>query len=528
MNIYYAMTKFHLLFCLTHRMLRGTDEEPILILYSGLSDVKIYQKKILEKRLFSEVLIIDEIQMRHNWIGVADLEDTANIDYDIQSIITELDNWLPFDISEANEIFLTNDHWALGIYCISKKIPYYFYEDGAGMLSKPNYSYELVYRQNKTQAHIAKYIGAFSNNENVIAKFADLTNQSEGFSDTKAVHYSVTDSLGELSQSALNDVLDIFGMEQIHIKGDNLAVLFTEHFINMKRLTVLQQYELYALIIDYFAKNTDLIIKPHPNDIHVNYTEIFPKARIISRNFPSELLPYCVDKSIDYGVAACSTAVLGLKKYFREIVRFDIDIENKYFKFHRYFALVQLLNVLGISYCDTYNVEEDIYNHFCRICNCFKNSSTEYKALILDEIEVDNDFPVQNLNAAAYDCIVFVSFFDNFDNYSRLIDTLGKDGLVFLEVEKNKTADSFLLYDVSEYILIKVNNCELKAKTEGVHIVNKLENVGAQININTISNNDKVKIKFLEACLDTANKKLKYYIEREKELLKQISEIEKQ
>ena len=522
MIVYYAMTKFHLLFCLTHNLLKGKKDDTVLILYSNLSDVEQYRKKILEKKYFSKVYILNEIEMRNGWKGATGPDDIESLNYNIECIIHAMENWLPFNLSETNEIYLTNDHWSLGIYCICKKIPYYFYEDGVGMLSKPDYSYELVYKLNKTHAYLSKYIEAFSKNENVIAKYADLTNQSDGFDDPKAIHYSVTDNLGKLSPKNQCEILDIFGMEQIHIESDHLAALFTEHFVNMKRLTILQQYELYAILIDYFVKGFNLVVKPHPNDVHVNYLDIFPEAKMIDRGFPSELLPYCVDKKIIYGVAACSTAVLGLKKYFNDVIRFDINIEKKYCKFHRYFALFHILKSIRISHCDICGIEQDIFHNFNKIFNVTTDSSTGYKIVIIDEVE--DCCSLHDIDLSLYDYAIFLSPFDNYSGYETLIDTQTKDNFVFLEIEKIKFTNTYLLNDDSEYILIYTANFESKQELEGFHIMNKLEHTGAQININIISNNDKVKIKFLEAYLDSANKKIKYYMEREKELLKLIND----
>lgn len=521
MVAYYAMTKFHLIFSLTHKISENQEKEGIIFLYSGLKGVNEYRDKILELGIFKEVYIVNEIELRSGWKGINDENDIDSINYDIQILTDAVEEWLPVNLRDMEKIYLVNDHWALGIYCIKNKIPYIYYEDGVGMLSKPEYSYELVYKQNKSHAYISGYIGAFGKNEYVLYKLADMNNQYPDFKDEKAVHYSLKDKLFNLDNSERNKILYIFAAPKVHISSSRCTLLFTEHFINMKRLLIEEQMELYALLCDYFQKGDELIIKPHPNDIHVNYQKIFPEAKILSKEFPSELIPYCFDNKIELGLAACSTAVLGLKDFFNNIIRFDINIEKTYVKFHKYYALSYIIKKLNLKVTDMIGIEEIHYKLFKELT--LKNDvmsvdeeKTKLTCIVADKIQDDMEISREMLEMA--DCTIFLDLDSNFDFSYNFFNTYGVKNIAVIEIKKKVKELNYLTNINNEYIYVLINNSKVREKIGGVSLMKNLSYSGADIEIDNISGDDKIKIKFLEACLKASNEKLQYYIEKEKRL----------
>lgn len=527
MIAYYAMTKFHLLFSLSHKLLHRKEQDAILFLYSGLAGVEDYRDKILECNIYNEIHIVNEIELRKGWTGVPSIESTEIIEKDIKLVTERVDEWLPARLEDMDEIYIANDHWALGLYCIHHHIPYYYYEDGVGMLSKPDYSYELVYKLNKTQAHIAKYIGAFGNNEYVIKKFADLNNQSEGFTDDKACHYSVKDSLESLKQEDIDNILYIFKAPDIDAGSEKCTLVFTEHFINMKRLPIEGQTEIYTLLCDYFSGNNELLIKPHPSDIHTNYEKIFPNVNVISREFPSELLPFCMKGEKDLGLAACSTAVLGLKDYFNRIVRFDTDIENTYTKFHKYYAIANFVLHNNLEIARKFGVQETQLQQFLKLVNNNNEYQTKEDSItvtIVDDWTMNELIDESILNNS--DCIIFTQM-----PISEAVDykfwkNCGKEKLALIQIQKDCTSNTYLSSKKNEYLFIYAKDKNIIEKIGGMTIMKDLPYSGATINIDTISNNDSVKIKFLEAVLESTNQKLQYYIDRESELLNELKKFQ--
>lgn len=517
MVAYYAMTKFHLIFSMTHRLLENAGEKSVLFVYSGLSDVKEYIEKIEERGLFDEIFILDEIKMRQNWTGCAGIDDSEKIKKNLDILCSEVDEWLPYRLSDFTELYIANDHWSLGLYCIWKGIPYNYYEDGVGMLSKSDYSYELVYKLHKTQAFVAKYAGAFGNNEYVKCKYADLKNQDEGFYDEKAVHYSIKEKLSQLEKQQIQDVLYVFNAPEIHVEeSGKVALVFTEHFVNMNRLNIDQQEELYALLCDYFAEGARILIKPHPNDVHINYEKVINGSRVLSRKFPSELIPYCVSGHINLGLAACSTAVLGLKEYFDRIVRFNINIEETYVKFHQYYVLGQLMSKLKQCRFDFLGTEMDQIEHFSGAEDRHRSDGIEIT--IIDKVDEKN---YSTLEVCPDNFILLYSDENSF-YFKDIMDKLDKDNIQIIEIRKKFMENSYCLDRKKEYLFMCFADKEIRESVKEVNMTKRLINTGMEIDIDNISDNDRIKVKFLEAYLKSTNEKLDYYIKREKELLEEI------
>ena len=252
MIIYYAMTKFHLIFSIVHKRKTYGDQDAVLFLYSGLQGVEEEYERILAAGFFREIDLVPEIELKRDWTPLNDKSDESEIRENVRRLVRNVEEWLPIPLSGNNAIYLANDHWALGLYCIWKNIPYHYYEDGVGMLSKPEYSRELVYRMNRTHAIVASYMGAFGQNDLVVEKIGDLENQTEGFADEKAVHFSLKDELRQLSGEDMGRLLAIFDAPKLS-EQEGVTLLLTEHFVNMWRLTIEGQRELYALLVDFFC-----------------------------------------------------------------------------------------------------------------------------------------------------------------------------------------------------------------------------------------------------------------------------------
>lgn len=520
MVLYYAMTKFHLLFALTHHITYSKSREDVLYLYSGMRDVDDYRKRMLDSQLFGKVELLDEIEMRKDWSGVNDLDDDVNINQNIEQICNRLNDWLPDDLESFSDIYIANDHWALGIYCIHNNIPYYYVEDGVGMLSKPDYSYELVFKQNKTHAYVAKSIGAFGNNKCIKGKYADLNNQNEGFFDDKSIHYSVKEQLkliADTDSEMLQKILNVFySGETINISDRN-TILFTEHFVNMKRLNIEEQNELYSLLCDYF-QDGQLLIKKHPNDIHTLYEKIFANVVILPRDVPSELLPFICNNRLNIGLTACSTSVLGLRDYFNKIIRFDIDIEYTYRKFHKYYVMIFLLNKMQLVYKDESIIEKTIYTNFWeKYGEDFEKAG---EILVLDDSQDASIFEsISNIETILFLALPNIRFQD------LLKKALYKHRLCLIRLNKVLSSNTTATDIQDEYLILYSSNQNTLKKMEGFEMLKELPYTGMKLNVDTITDNEKIKSKILEAMLESANREIDRLLEREKELLKENKEL---
>jgi len=521
MIIYYAMTKFHLIFTLTHKLCVHKEEDAILFLYSGLQDLETNYSRLVEKQIFKNVYIVPEILFHKSWKPLNEHSTDKEISYNIEIMLGEIEDWLPTSISAQDRIYIANDHWALGTYCIAKQIPYIYYEDGVGMLSKPEYSYELVKRVNHTHAIIAKHINAFGNNSCVVEKLADLNNQTEGFFDEKAKHFSVKERLKMLDRQGITDLLYVFNAPDCGCV-ENATILLTEHFVNMKRLTIEGQRELYAMLVDFFSGGETLYIKPHPNDFQISYQDIFPEALLISRKFPSELLPFCFPCRLNLALAACSTSVFGLQDIVKRTLRFDIDIENHYMYIPKYFVVKLVLDLLGQRKVYVKNAYTDILSAFGIFFDTSLKAKPKGRVVVWDKV-IEEESTVE---ISEKDVLICVNSLDNFRMFEHINSLQEMKNWICIRIKKDLNTKNRVTNPNEEYLWIYTKNAEKRNKIKKVKETVNMVNTGMMLDISVIADDNEMKIKLLEGNLRAALDRIERYKVTEAKYVELVKKME--
>lgn len=501
MVIYYAMTKYHLLFSITHMILTNKAEEAYLFLYDGLQGGVKNIDRLKEKKICKDIFLVPEIKFREGWKSLNENSSITDIDYNINLISGRVEKWLPINIRLCKEIYIANDQWSIGLYCIMNRIPYIYYEDGVGMLSQPDYSYELVKKMSITHAIMAKRIGAFGQNNVVTRKMADLNNQQKGFYDKLAIHFSLRNELKKLNANQINDLLYIFDAKKY---GNNRSgtLLLTEHFVNMRRISVEEQKELYTLLVDFFFVGEELYIKPHPNDLHINYEKLFLKnVNMISRLFPSELLPFCYEGNIKLALAACSTSVYGLQERADKIIRFNSDIETYYQQLIKYYFVKRICERLKEYEINGINVHMDFFEALE-----VKNKSRSNKRInIVGNVQ---KYLSDNSEISKNNLTIFIN---EENSYSLYIDeNFLKMKKVLIRISKELQSKTNLINCKDEYIWVTSKNEMELNKIKNFKEVKVMENLGVILEAETILNDETIRIKMLEgkllAALDQVSK----------------------
>ncbi len=515
MVIYYAMTKFHLIFSITHKILKHANEAAVLFLYQDLQGVETNIARLEELGMFHKIYVVPEIDFRKTWNSLSDESTEAEIDENIRKMVLAVEDWLPMKISSKDTLYIANDHWAIGTYCIYKRIRYNYYEDGVGMLSKPDYSYELVRNLNVTHAIMARHMGAFGQNPCVITKLADLENQSEGFYDEKAIHFSLKEELKCLSKNDMKKLLYVFDAPNCGNVAD-ATILLTEHFVNMKRLSIEGQRELYAMLVDLFTSGEKLFVKPHPNDFHISYPDIFEDVNMISRLFPSELLPYCFEEKFSLVLAACSTSVFGLQDKTDRILRFNIDIENYYQSLLKYYAVNSLMKLFKNVTVVAVNAHTDILDAYGIT---WQNEPGDGKNIFVVGY-MDGELPAH----AEDDIIVYLNEDGKYSVFAADIDY--KDFTV-IQIRKNCRRKNFVINSSDEYIYVISNDSDATV-IRMVKEPKNMENTGMILDVDAITDDDKIKIKILEGNLKSALNRIEKYEQSEAGYKAEIADLKKQ
>lgn len=338
MDVYFAMTNYHILSCLLHKMFFNNRPSVLYVSSYLLKNQENIIKNIEKIEIFDEVKEYSEIEINNTEKVMTDDELNKEID----RVSNEVNLKIGDRLKRAKNIFMCSDFYSIGFFLIRNNIKYNYFEDGCGVLSKKELPLKIIEKGNPNRARITKLLNTFGENECVINRFGSLKDQVDGYSNEKDIDFCIKDLLKKLDKENLNKVLTIFEAKNIKITSSKTNLLLTMHYNEI--MSIENQIKIYSSLIDYFTKdNEELIIKPHPADTIKNYEEIFPNATVLYRYMPAELFPFCFNKNFNKGITCWSTAIYSLKDLIDNIICFDIEIDNTYKDFDKYYTIVMFL-----------------------------------------------------------------------------------------------------------------------------------------------------------------------------------------
>lgn len=339
MNIYYAMTNYHLLCCIVHKLLLNEKNDAHLYVSSFLS---LNQTDIIDRikktNIFSEVIEYEEISVKRE----EKLKDATEVRKEIERISNIVEERIGKELKEAKNIYLTSDFYSIGFYLINKKIKYNYFEDSCSSLSKTYLIYRTIEHGDPNRALICKTLKTFGENDCIINRYGSLENQEEGYYNSKDIDFNLKRLLQKIDKNSLKKILEIYNVKKISL-GDKKNTLFlTMHYDEI--MDRKEQIKVYSYLLDYFTlKNEQIIIKPHPADNIQNYEKIFHNVTELNRYMPSELFPYCIDGKFKKGLTCWSTAIYGLKSIINKIIDFNVELDKTYIDFDKYYSIVMFL-----------------------------------------------------------------------------------------------------------------------------------------------------------------------------------------
>lgn len=338
MDFYYAMTNYHVLCCLIHKLLINKNEGTLYLSSFLQYNQPNIVNNIKKSKIFEEVKFYDELEFKKT----EKIMNKNDINNEIKRINNLVEKSIGQVIKSADNIYLCSDFYSIGVYVNNNNIKYSYFEDGCGILSRYYMPFKILEKENPNRALIAKKQGAFGNNKNVINRFGSLKEQEEGYSNPKDIDFSVKDLLKKLSKKDINKLLNIFEVKKISIKNNNAVLFLTMHYNEI--MSIENQKNIYSTLLDYFTEEKEkIIIKPHPADTIFNYNKIFKNSTTLNRFMPSELFPYCIEGKFKSGLTCYSTAIYGLKNMLKEIIAFDVKIDKTYNQMDKYYAIEEYL-----------------------------------------------------------------------------------------------------------------------------------------------------------------------------------------
>lgn len=533
MILYHAITNYHILCCILHKIIYNNDKECILYISSINKDKQKLTENIKKTNIFKNV----EIYKEYNF---GKIQKNKNF----SSIINEISNHtkknINIKLNDIEEFNICGDQYSLGLYLIYNKKKYNYFEEACGILSKSEIVKNNVKNISQKQYEITKLLKAYGESDFVKTRYGDLSQQKEDYHNEKDKDFSIKNILKQMPKKDIKRIINIFQGEKYLNINDNTDLLLTQHFINMGFMKYNEQKNLYTLLVDYFSKTNNLVIKPHPSDIHGLYKEWFPNSIIINRTMPSELLPYCFDVSVERGITASSTAILGLENV-KESICFNDDIEKLYPNINRYYIVLKiLLKIL--------NKDEEVY-----LMGCYKdffiNLAKSKKIKLPEMIELEQIlygkkqdkrkiFIVDNLNLLSKtpradfskfqhklkkdDIVIYINsnnkaYFYSENHFSKI------KNIVPITINKKALRD-----DVEERLLEEEllyfysSNDSVREVITNMKETIKLENTGIELEVNQ---KERIEIKTLEGILKATEERLLEEIKKNKKLRKENEKL---
>ncbi len=277
--LYHAISSYQLLEVILHRMMFHRTERAVLLLPDFITAKYPQYQKLVSRRFFHEVYLFPYLKIPHREEGEI-----------LGDVIQYWEQVVPHNIREFSHIYVAGAHFYFSLYLLHKRIPFFFFEDAAGMLSRWKELYAALCVNYPVHARIALKHGLFNGENPMVRQIICLEkaqNTSEG--EGKRQNFSVEEALEGVGKRDRKQILRFFLKHKYHLRAD--GILLTQHFANLGIMTKKKQMELYQRLREQLPQDIRLIVKRHPDDT-LDYNGIFPKAKIIKEAFPAELLPY--------------------------------------------------------------------------------------------------------------------------------------------------------------------------------------------------------------------------------------------
>lgn len=516
MILYEAVSSYHLLCACVERVKNRKEKGVLLVSESRLRN---YQNKEFLNSLFDIIIPFSlTYQLEHS--------DKKVIAYFCSLLKT------PLPLSKRfRRIYCSCGHHAFGYFLAITNTPHVFCEDGAGLLSRPEILVNLNDKDpnRKRFNPKAKELGLYDGtNKNVIVRRCNLKAQRSGFKAKNIENIDIVEELKTMDEDNRQKILHFFTDTCNILIPPKATVLLTQHFANLKILSFEEQILLYQITVDYFLSLGDLVFKPHPDDL-MYYSQLFPDAQIIHERFPSEFMPFIFDNQPECVATVSSTAIYNLRGHYPKVFELDTRYERDYPMTHRYYAAIRIAQKIGYDIV-CYHSNEVLAQRLCEtLSGDVPNikgrivTDTTQKMVLIDDVtdlgekgrkkvlrlllNMDEKSVAVMINSQSdyswYD-------YDHRDIWNNMVP------LVLRKTVHNPRSDDFYASEEEEVLFIYSKNKELLKMAKEIDIVKDLPHTGITVKSAKLDTQEE-RIKMLEGILAATEKRLLYYIEKEKQ-----------
>lgn len=500
--IYHAITTYHMLEFIVHSVY-NKNEQAILLLPQSLVNYYPGYQYLIDNNIMTKVIIMPDIVS-----GKDEADIVKRIDTFVKSNLVEL-------IEDNVEIHLAGGQFMFSAYLINNNIPFVFYEEASGILSRNEKLQDNVKVGNPLMYEIATKNGMFDGSNDLVKyRVCNKEAQTKEFQFREDDEdFDIVNILQQLEEQERRIIINFFTDVVQYDVPQNSCLLLTQHFANLSILTYEQQVLLYQTFCDYFLEGYSIIFKPHPFDF-INYNSIFEGSVVLRERFPSEFLPFMFKNRPEKVATISSTSIFSIKTIFNSSLEMDFDFEQDYRKMAKYYALdliiCQLIdkgfsvNLVGL------NTAYFKMKYLSNSQVVLYDKMEDINELVSDKVYVfDKNLTDININALYLNNIncIFLDPEENKSFYRYAYRNLWEK-MAVIQIQKTKLRDENIyinMLDENIYVVGGIN------KEIMIQESKKLTNTGITLNINKFDYEEYEKMA-LQGKLDATEKRLAYYV----------------
>ncbi len=537
MVLYSVVTTYHLLEAIVHKLKYNKGCSGVLMLSRWLKAKYPWYTDM--QSIFEKIIVFD-----------AQYAYPDDITEKLDRYFVQLLGDSEVDLSQMEQIHVYGAEHAFGVFLFINKIENIYWEEGKGALSKKDAMLELFTKTNGPQKAEFQYkLHLYDGEASFVKKrYYNRTFQSKELDDENLCHFDLVQELQEMEEKERDAVIGLFYREDKIEAGRGDAVLLTEHFANLSIMSWDEQRLLYQYLTDYFLSRYRLLIKPHPDDV-MYYEYVFTDSHVIRTCFPSELLPFIFEGQPEVVATSSSTGIYDFRTMYDKVLEFNFEFSHgkQFYNLNRYYV--------ALSYADSYikNGYElkligvnpayiDNFQSFCKLCETpYQSICLEAKppgeygqgksVWIVDRIADPhtNAFDICMLmeKLQTDDIIIFINTDGSYCFYTYPYKYLWKYlHVIEIDIRADRKPEESITFSGPSYTEDRKEQIYVFQKGEKMdrfHLEKELPNVGVTVSAQGYDGQAE-KIKILEGMLEATEKRLLYYIKREKDLLSELGE----
>jgi hypothetical protein len=495
--LYHAMTAYHFLGCLVDKLDRNKEDHGILLISRYLTNVYPHYNELIQKRVFDKILIYD--------IGeYAKCKSEQEYETKIIEYFHKLLKNAGVVIEDCDEIHIAGAHQGFGSYVCLKNLRFYFYEEGAGIISK-----SLWFSQFEKNTDYIKYLvtskhGLFEGINDLIIEARFVYNaQVPGYSNKKGKNFEIVKILKKLGKDDVDMLLNFFKVPvELKLSNKTYIIMGENLTYDGRSLSNEEKILLYQRMMDYYAPNdVDIVFKPHPAD-RANYEKFLEHAKTLQSYVPSEMLAIVLDRKFEAVMTISSTGVKNMGSFVKEMYFLGygyLELSTYIYQVDVAFALINHLKPYFKSFFH-YGIQNDQISNFLSIAVKDKNLQTRW--LNINSMESKSISIIGNVESEHRN--VFLTNLKKVDKSSVFIFINSDRGhnffapespelleyIVPITLRKRKMRDNSLesTDDITIYVFCKDEN--LQRKIQGFKYYRLLKHTGIYIEVNSIADEE--------------------------------------